>query len=171
MQKALLILLILCSQGVWIPILDTCIEYPDMARLHIMKHNVIKTYVNHHVGPYVDEYGLITGCVTLQTWPMTTLDMLVVLPINFRGYDDNIFDVTRQSTCPRTLVNGFTYRLCYKYDFPYLMVELVHMYDVWNEPVLDQNISLSIQNWSIFWPSSSYDWWQYNFLINRTIAM
>ena len=47
----------------------------------------------------------------------------------------------------------------HKYDFPYLMAELFHMYDVWNEPVLNQNVSWSIQNWSIIWPSSSSYWW------------
>ena len=82
-----------------------------------------------------------------------------------------IFDVTRQPTSSRTLVDGFAYRLCHRYDFPYLMAELFHMYDVWNEPVLEQNISISIQNWPIIWPSYSYDWCSYNFLITRTIAM
>ena len=50
----LLIILILCSQDVWLPILDTVIEYPGIARLPIIMYNVIKPHVNHHVGPVVD---------------------------------------------------------------------------------------------------------------------
>ena len=65
-----------------------------------MMHNFLKTHVNHHVGPVVDtyfsydvifvylyhaiEYSLLLGQVNLQTWPLTTLDIVVVIPITFR---------------------------------------------------------------------------------------
>ena len=107
MQNVLLVILILCYEDVWIPILNTGIEYPDMARLAIIMQKVIKTHVNHHVGPVLDhscsrdgifvhlrhaiEYNLLLGWVTLQTWPLTTLYMLVVLPIYFRRSDANNF--------------------------------------------------------------------------------
>ena len=107
MQKSFLILLISCSKDVWLPILDPCIEYPYMARLPIITNNYIKTHMNHHVGPVVDtsfphneifvhicraiEYSLLLGWVTLQTGPMNTLDMLVVIPIYFRSSDANHF--------------------------------------------------------------------------------
>ena len=107
MLKELLIILILCSQDVWLPILDPRIEYPVMERLHIIMHNVINTNVKHHVGPVVDtscyhdgifvhlfraiESSLIPWRVTLQMWPLTTLDMLVVLPISFRSSDAKNF--------------------------------------------------------------------------------
>ena len=182
-----MILLISCSQDVWLKILNPDIEYPGMARLPIMMHNFIKTHVRHNVGPVVDtyfsydgsfvhicrtiEYGLLLGRVTLQTWSLNTFDMLVVIPITFRRSDANIFNNTWQPTIPATLVNGFVYILCHRYDFPSLMTELVHIYDVWNENVLDQNVSCSVQNWSIVWHGYSSDWWKKNFLINRTIAM
>ena len=64
--------------------------------------------VNHHVGPVVDrscshyvffvhlcrtiEYILLLGWVTIQTWPLTTLDMLVFLPMSFRrSYANNFW--------------------------------------------------------------------------------
>ena len=56
MQKAFIIILISCYQGVSIPILDPGIEYPGMENLPIMMNNVIKTHVNHHVSPVVDTY-------------------------------------------------------------------------------------------------------------------
>ena len=162
MNKTLLILLILCSQDVWIPILDQGIEYPVMVWLPIIMHNVIKTHVNHHVSPVVETscsrdemflhiwraiaYGLILRWVTLQTWPLTTLDMLVVIPFFFRRTNAKNFNVTRQPTCHKTLMNAFAYRLCHIYNFPSLMEELVHMHDVWNKPVLNQNVSCSVQN-------------------------
>ena len=170
----LLILLVSCSKDFWIPILDPGIEYPGMASLPIIMHIVIKTHVNHNVGPVVDtscshdgisvhlhraiEYSLLLGWVTLKTWPLTTLEMLVVLSISFKMYDAKKNYVTRQPTSPRTLVNGFAYRLCHRYYYPSLMAELLHMYDVANETFLDQNVSCSVQNWSIFLPSSSSDW-------------
>ena len=165
--------MISCSHDVWIPILDTYIEYPGMTKLPIMMQNVIKTHVNHHFVPVVEtyyshnvmfvhlrhaiKYGLLLGWITLQTSTPTTLDMILVLserPV------PRFFDVTQQPTSPSTVLNGFACRLCHKYYFLFLMVELVHMYDVWNEPILDQNFSCSIQNCSIVWPSSYSDWWQ-----------
>ena len=153
-----------------------------MEKLPITIHNVIKTHFNHHIGLVVDtscyhdwicvriccaiKYGLPLLWVTLHTLTLTTLDMIVVFPIPFI-----ISDVKQKPTSTRTLVNGFAYRMCHKYDFPYLMAELVHMYDVVNEPVPDQNVSYSIQNWSIVWPSSSSDWRQYNLLITQTIVV
>ena len=68
------------------------------------------------------------------------------------------FDVTRQPTSPRTLVNGFAYILSHRYDFLSLVAALFHIYDVVNELVLDHNFSCSIQKWSIFWPTYSSDW-------------
>ena len=56
LQKAFLILLILCSQVICLLIIYTCIEYPDMASIPIIMHNFIKTHVNHHVGSVVDTY-------------------------------------------------------------------------------------------------------------------
>ena len=125
-----------------------------MARLPIIMHNFINTHVNHHSGPVVYtycshdrifvhlwraiEYGLLLVWLTLQNWTLTKLDTLLVLPIPFRSSDANIFGVTWQPTCPRTLVNGFAYILCHKYDFPYFMENIVYMYDVCNEPILDQ---------------------------------
>ena len=61
-----------------------------------------------------------------------------------------IFDVTQQPTSPRNLENGFVYRFYHRYDFINLMIELFHMYDVANEPVLEQNVSCSIQTGQYF---------------------
>ena len=74
-------------------------------RLPIIMYNVIKTHVNHNVCPVVDtscshdgmflhlcpviEYRILIGWVTSQTRPLTTLDVIVVLPIYFRGSDAN----------------------------------------------------------------------------------
>ena len=95
----MLILLISCSQYFLLLILDLGIEYPGILSLPIIMHNSIKTNDNHHVSPFVDTscshhgifvhllraigYSLLLGLVTLQTWPLTTLDMLVVLPIYY----------------------------------------------------------------------------------------
>ena len=59
------------------------------------------------------------------------------------------FDINWKPTSPRTLVNGFAYRLCHNDDFQSLMAEIFNMYDVCNELVLEQNVSCSIQDWSI----------------------
>ena len=53
LNKALLIILISCSQDVLHTILNPDIEDPGMARLPIIVYNVIKTHVNHHVGQVV----------------------------------------------------------------------------------------------------------------------
>ena len=78
-----------------------------MARLPIIMNNVIKTHVNHHVGPVVDtscshngifvhifraiENSLHLGWFTVQTRLLTTFDMLVLLTISFRSSDAKNF--------------------------------------------------------------------------------
>ena len=148
MQKVLLVLLVSCYQGSWIPILNPGIKYTVMERLPIMMHNIIRTHSKHHVGLVVDtyfshericvhlcrtiDYGLFLISVTIQALPLTTLEILLVLPIPLgRSYAKNVY-TAQQTTCTRILVNGFAYRLFHKCYFPYLMAGLFHMYDVWN---------------------------------------
>ena len=157
MKKALLILLISCSQDIWLPIIYPGIEYPGMARTPIIMHNFIKTHVNHHVGPVVDkycshdgifvhlcraiEYILIIGWVTLKTWPLNTLGMLVVLPISFLRYDAKDFLMSLVNQPPPGPLWMNLHRDCATDTIlQFLMAELFNMYDVANEPVLDQNV-------------------------------
>ena len=186
MNKALLILLISCSQDVWLPIwsmywiswhseilynYEQCHQDPYQPSCRSSCRHIFFPWWNFVHLRRAIEFSLVLGWVTMQTLTQTMLDMLVVLPIYFIRSDAKNFYVTRQPTSTRTLVNGFAYILCHRYYFPYLMAELFHMYDIANEPVLDHNVSCSIQNWSIFWPSSSSDWQQCNFLITQTIVM
>ena len=88
---------------------------------------------------------LISWGSTCDLWPRCTCLYHFQFLLEFLM--TRIFDITWQPTSPRTLVNGFAYRLFHIHAFQYFMEEIFYMYDVWDEPVLEQNVSCSIQTW------------------------